>query len=141
MKTGGLRVDVYTPAPTICSARLRMRRSPASPAPLHPSTPVPSNPDLRPPTLAAPLLRLLHQPALRSSVPGSTSLPKASFSEPNVPRVHRNLTTSQKQRRVTSGSRGCWQNPGEASRKARVRPPRQTPGRIEGAQRLDGGLT
>lgn len=39
MKIGRLRVDVYSPAPAIYSARLRMRRSPASPTPLHPSTP------------------------------------------------------------------------------------------------------
>lgn len=53
MKIGRLRFDVYSPAPVICSARLRMRRFPASPAPLQPreprSAPPPHSPLSSPP--------------------------------------------------------------------------------------------
>ena len=53
MKIGRLRFDVYSPAPVICSARLPMRRFPASPAPLQPreprSAPPPHSPLSSPP--------------------------------------------------------------------------------------------
>ena len=108
MKIGRLRFDVYSPAPVICSARLRMRRFPASPAPLQPRQP-------REPRSAPPPHSPLSSPPQQR--PGVHIVSTGQLQRTECAPGAQELEYFPEAAHITPGSRRCW-NPGEPSGKA-----------------------